>query len=200
MRCRALPPRSTAISPRLPMVAQLQTARHGLQGGSAECAGVPYCARAPRCRWRGGRGGAQHRPGPGEAFDTGRRCDRLLLPAPGERSMISRRNVVLSLAALPAWLQVDWRGLGTVLSGAPGPLCRALPAGGSTDVGARLIAEHLSRSLHQQFLRREPIGRERNARRRCGREERAGRINILVSTDAVASNPSCVQSEFRSVA
>jgi tripartite-type tricarboxylate transporter receptor subunit TctC len=63
------------------------------------------------------------------------------------------------------------------------------PAGGSTDVAARLIAEQLSRVFHQQVY----VENKSGANGTVGIEEAAKSTpdgyTILVSTDAVASNP-----------
>jgi len=128
----------------------------------------------------------------------GRRCDRLLLPAPGERSMISRRNVVLSLAALPL-ASSRLGGLAQSYPARPVRFVVPFPAGGSTDVGARLIAEHLSRSLHQQFFVENRSGANGTSASMC-REERAGRIQHPGFDRCGRQQSVCVQSEFRSVA
>ena len=63
------------------------------------------------------------------------------------------------------------------------------PAGGSTDVGARLIAEHLSRALGQQVY----VENKSGANGTIGIEEAAKSApdgyTVLVTTNSVASNP-----------
>jgi hypothetical protein len=73
-----------------------------------------------------------------------------------ERTMITRRNFTLTLAALPFGLA------GAVHAQAyptkPIRLVVPFPAGGSTDVGARLIAESLSRAFGQsRFMLRTSL-------------------------------------------
>ena len=51
------------------------------------------------------------------------------------------------------------------------------PAGGSTDVGARVIGEHLSRMLGQQIVVENKSGASGNVGFEAAREERAGRLH-----------------------
>src|SRR5213592_1661292 len=53
------------------------------------------------------------------------------------------------------------------------------PAGGSTDVGARLVGEYLSRSLRQQIV----------VENKTAAKSPADGYTVLVATDAVSSNP-----------
>jgi tripartite-type tricarboxylate transporter receptor subunit TctC len=63
------------------------------------------------------------------------------------------------------------------------------PAGGSTDVGARVIAEQLSRSLGQQIVVENKSGANGNLGIEAAAKSPADGYNVLVSTDAVGSNP-----------
>jgi tripartite-type tricarboxylate transporter receptor subunit TctC len=63
------------------------------------------------------------------------------------------------------------------------------PAGGSTDVGARIIGEFLSRSLHQQIVVENKTGANGNIGIEAAARSTADGYTILVATDAVASNP-----------
>jgi tripartite-type tricarboxylate transporter receptor subunit TctC len=63
------------------------------------------------------------------------------------------------------------------------------PAGGSTDVGARLIGEHLSRSLGQQILVENKSGANGNIGMETAAKSAADGYTVLVTTDAVSSNP-----------
>jgi len=63
------------------------------------------------------------------------------------------------------------------------------PAGGSTDVGARVIGEFLSRSLHQQIVVGNKTGANGNIGIEAAARSPADGYTILVATDAVASNP-----------
>src|SRR5262252_9832573 len=63
------------------------------------------------------------------------------------------------------------------------------PAGGSTDVGARLVGESLSRSLRQQIVVENKSGANGNIGIETAARSAADGYTILVVTDAVASNP-----------
>ena len=63
------------------------------------------------------------------------------------------------------------------------------PAGGSTDVGARLVGEHLSRSLHQQSVVVNKSGANGNIGIETAARSVADGYTVLVTTDAVSSNP-----------
>jgi tripartite-type tricarboxylate transporter receptor subunit TctC len=63
------------------------------------------------------------------------------------------------------------------------------PAGGSTDVGARLIGEHLSRSLGQQIVVENKSGANGNIGMETAAKSAADCYTVLVTTDAVSSNP-----------
>jgi tripartite-type tricarboxylate transporter receptor subunit TctC len=63
------------------------------------------------------------------------------------------------------------------------------PAGGSTDVGARLVGEHLSRSLGQQIIVENKSGANGNIGMETAAKSAADGYTVLVTTDAVSSNP-----------
>jgi tripartite-type tricarboxylate transporter receptor subunit TctC len=63
------------------------------------------------------------------------------------------------------------------------------PAGGSTDVGARLIGEHSSRSLGQQIVVENKSGANGNIGMETAAKSAADGYTVLVTTDAVSSNP-----------
>jgi tripartite-type tricarboxylate transporter receptor subunit TctC len=63
------------------------------------------------------------------------------------------------------------------------------PAGGSTDVGARLVGDHLSRSLHQQIVVENKSGANGNIGIENAAKSAADGYTILVATDAISSNP-----------
>src|SRR2546426_3989566 len=63
------------------------------------------------------------------------------------------------------------------------------PAGGSTDVGARLVGEYLSRSLHQQIVVENKSGANGNIGIETAAKSAADGYTVLVATDAVSSNP-----------
>ena len=63
------------------------------------------------------------------------------------------------------------------------------PAGGSTDVGARLVGEYLSRSLRQQIVVENKSGANGNIGIETAAKSAADGYIVLVATDAVSSNP-----------
>jgi tripartite-type tricarboxylate transporter receptor subunit TctC len=63
------------------------------------------------------------------------------------------------------------------------------PAGGSTDVAARLVAEHLSRAFHQQVYVENKSGANGTVGIEDAAKSRPDGYTLLVTTDAVASNP-----------
>jgi len=63
------------------------------------------------------------------------------------------------------------------------------PAGGSTDVGARLVGESLSRSLRQQIVVENKSGANGNIGIETAAKSPADGYTVLVATDAVSSNP-----------
>ena len=103
--------------------------------------------------------------------------------------MITRRNFTLTLAALP--LATGRAGPAQALSYPNKPIRFVVPfpAGGSTDVGARLIAESLSRAFGLQVY----VENKSGANGTIGIEDAASSApdgyTILVTTDSVASNP-----------
>jgi tripartite-type tricarboxylate transporter receptor subunit TctC len=63
------------------------------------------------------------------------------------------------------------------------------PAGGSTDVGARVIGESLSRTLRAQIVVENKTGANGNIGIEVAAKSPADGYTILVATDAVSSNP-----------
>ena len=93
------------------------------------------------------------------------------------RLLISRRSLLRSAAATaaftaaaPAFAQSAWpdRNIKLIVP---------YPAGGSTDVLFRILAEKLKDKLGQSCRGREPARRIRQHRHRHGREKRAGRLH-----------------------
>src|SRR3954447_16441397 len=103
--------------------------------------------------------------------------------------MITRRYFTLALTALP------FAGARIGVAGAQSYPARPIrfvvpfPAGGSTDVGARLITENLSRAFGQQVY----VENKSGANGTIGIEDAAKSppdgYTVLVTTDSVASNP-----------
>jgi tripartite-type tricarboxylate transporter receptor subunit TctC len=101
--------------------------------------------------------------------------------------MITRRNA-LALAALPFGLSIR----GAIAQSYPTKPVRFIvpfPAGGSTDVGARVIAEHLSRAFGQQVYVENKTGANGTIGIEAAARSAPDGYTILVGTDAVASNP-----------
>jgi tripartite-type tricarboxylate transporter receptor subunit TctC len=101
--------------------------------------------------------------------------------------MITRRTLALALAGLPllarsgfAQSQYPTRPIRVVVP---------FPAGGSTDVGARLIAEQLSRAFHQQVYVENKSGANGTVGIEDAARSKPDGYTVLVSTDSVASNP-----------
>src|SRR5499426_898255 len=63
------------------------------------------------------------------------------------------------------------------------------PAGGSTDVSARIIGEYLTRSLGQQVVVENKTGANGNIGIEAAAKSAPDGYTMLVATDAVASNP-----------
>src|SRR3954470_15995034 len=63
------------------------------------------------------------------------------------------------------------------------------PAGGSTDVAARVLGEYLSRTLGQQVFVENRTGANGNLGMEAAAKSPPDGYTILVSTDSVAGNP-----------
>jgi tripartite-type tricarboxylate transporter receptor subunit TctC len=103
--------------------------------------------------------------------------------------MITRRDFTLALAALPLGLAKIGAAHAQAYPTKPIRFVVPFPAGGSTDVGARLIAESLSRTFGRQVY----VENKSGANATIGIEDAAKSApdgyTILVTTDTVASNP-----------
>jgi tripartite-type tricarboxylate transporter receptor subunit TctC len=103
--------------------------------------------------------------------------------------MITRRNFTLTLAALPLAMGRAGPAQAQTYPSKPIRFVVPFPAGGSTDVGARLIAESLSRAFGLQVY----VENKSGANGTIGIEDAAKSApdgyTILVTTDSVASNP-----------
>ena len=103
--------------------------------------------------------------------------------------MITRRHFAITLAALP--FAVAKAGVARAQSYPAKPIRFVVPfpAGGSTDVGARLIAENVSRAFGQQVY----VENKSGANGTIGVEDAAKSApdgyTVLVTIDTVASNP-----------
>src|SRR5712671_5800494 len=103
--------------------------------------------------------------------------------------MITRRQFTFTLAALPFAAAKPGVVQAQSYPARPIRFIVPFPAGGSTDVGARLIAENLSRAFGQQVY----VDNKAGANGTIGIEDAAKSApdgyTILVTTDSVASNP-----------
>jgi tripartite-type tricarboxylate transporter receptor subunit TctC len=91
--------------------------------------------------------------------------------------------VLAMLSALPLTAQAqDWPNK---------PIRMIVPfaAGGSTDVAARLVADHLSRALGQQVVVENRTGANGNIGTEAAAKSAPDGYTILVAPDSVASNP-----------
>jgi tripartite-type tricarboxylate transporter receptor subunit TctC len=104
-------------------------------------------------------------------------------------AMISRRNVALALAALPLGLIRSAAAADQAYPVRPVRLVVPFPAGGSTDVGARLVADSLSRVFGQQVFVENKSGANGTIGVAEVAKSPSDGYSILVTTDAVASNP-----------
>ena len=102
--------------------------------------------------------------------------------------MITRRTFALALSGLPVLAR---SGFAQSQSWPTRPIRVVVPfpAGGSTDVAARLIAEHLSRVFHQQVYVENKSGANGTVGIEDAAKSKPDGYTILVSTDSVASNP-----------
>src|SRR5215467_4797409 len=102
--------------------------------------------------------------------------------------MITRRNLTLILTVLAVGMNAS----GAAAQSYPTKPIRLLvpfPAGGSTDVGARITAEHLSRTFGQQVYVENRSGANGNIGVEAAAKSTPDGYTLLVTIDAVASNP-----------
>src|SRR3954452_5519831 len=101
--------------------------------------------------------------------------------------MITRRTFTLALAALPFGTISTARAQSYPVK--PVRFIVPFPAGGSTDVGARVIAEYLSRTFGQQVFVENKTGANGTIGIEAAAKSAPDGYTILVATDSVASNP-----------
>jgi tripartite-type tricarboxylate transporter receptor subunit TctC len=103
--------------------------------------------------------------------------------------VITRRNFAATLAALPFAAAGTRSAQAQSYPAKPIRFVVPFPAGGSTDVGARLVAEHLSRAFGQQVY----VENKSGANGTIGIEDAAKSApdgyTVLVTTDSVVTNP-----------
>ena len=103
--------------------------------------------------------------------------------------MITRRTLTLALTALPLLAAKSGFAQSQSYPTRPIRVVVPFPAGGSTDVAARLVAEHLSRAFGQQVYVENKSGANGTVGIEDAARSRPDGYTILVGTDAVASNP-----------
>jgi tripartite-type tricarboxylate transporter receptor subunit TctC len=106
--------------------------------------------------------------------------------------MISLRAVLASLALLAAPLTAaaqDWPNR-------PIHFIVPFPAGGSTDLAARVVGEYLSRSLGQQVVVENKSGANGNIGMEAVAKSAPDGYTVLIGTDAVAGNPPVYKMPF----
>jgi tripartite-type tricarboxylate transporter receptor subunit TctC len=103
--------------------------------------------------------------------------------------MITRRTLTLALTALPLLAAKSGFAQSQSYPTRPIRVVVPFPAGGSTDVAARLVAEQLSRVFHQQVYVENKSGANGTVGIEDAAKSRPDGYTILVSTDSVASNP-----------
>jgi tripartite-type tricarboxylate transporter receptor subunit TctC len=103
--------------------------------------------------------------------------------------MLTRRNFTLTLAGLPFGLSTIGGARAQSYPGKPIRFIVPFPAGGSTDVGARVVGEYLSRAFGQQVYVENKTGANGNIGIETAAKSAPDGYTILVATDAVTSNP-----------
>jgi tripartite-type tricarboxylate transporter receptor subunit TctC len=103
--------------------------------------------------------------------------------------MITRRDLMLMLGALSFGLSATGAVTAQSYPTKPIRFIVPFPAGGSTDVGARVIAEYLSRTFAQQVYVENKSGANGTIGVEAAAKSPPDGYTILVTIDAVASNP-----------
>jgi tripartite-type tricarboxylate transporter receptor subunit TctC len=103
--------------------------------------------------------------------------------------MVTRRNFTVTLAALPLLAAKSTFAQSQSYPSRPIRVVVPFPAGGSTDVGARLIGENLSRAFGQQVYVENKSGANGTIGIEDAAKSKPDGYTILITTDSVASNP-----------
>jgi tripartite-type tricarboxylate transporter receptor subunit TctC len=103
--------------------------------------------------------------------------------------MITRRDLTLTLGALSFGLRATGAATAQSYPTKPIRFIVPFPAGGSTDVGARVIAEYLSRTFGQQVYVESKSGANGTIGVEAAAKSPPDGYTILVTTDTVLSNP-----------
>src|ERR1051325_5959581 len=110
----------------------------------------------------------------------------------GGLSMMTPRSLValvLLFCAQPFAVPQDWPSR-------PIHFIVPFPAGGSTDVAARVVGEHLSRQLRQQVVVENKSGANGNVGMEFVAKAAPDGHTVLIGTDAVSSNPHVYKMTF----
>src|SRR5262245_58365333 len=110
-------------------------------------------------------------------------------PPMQERPMTHWRHLALILAALAFGWTAGGAATAQTYPAKPIRFIVPYPAGGSTDVGARVIADQLARTLGQQVYVENRTGANGTIGVEAAAKSAPDGYTILVATDAVASNP-----------
>jgi tripartite-type tricarboxylate transporter receptor subunit TctC len=103
--------------------------------------------------------------------------------------MISRRNFTLAFATLPFAAATAGATPAQSFPAKPIRFVVPFPAGGSTDVGARVVANSLTRAFGQQVYVENKSGANGTIGIEDAAKSEPDGYTILVTTDSVASNP-----------
>src|SRR5262245_26325310 len=122
-------------------------------------------------------------------WSDGRRIDRIVDEPYEERDHFPMVKLRVVAALLALMVSIPMRAEAQEWPNRPIRFIVPFPAGGSTDVGARLVGEHLSRSLHQQIVVENKSGANGNIGIETAAKSAADGYIVLVATDAVSSNP-----------
>lgn len=103
--------------------------------------------------------------------------------------MFSRRILPLTLAVLAFGLNANGAATAQSYPHRPVRFVVPFPAGGSTDLAARLIAQHVSRAVGYQFYVENRSGAGGNIGIEAAAKSPPDGYTVLISTDQVASAP-----------
>src|SRR5436309_4479390 len=106
-----------------------------------------------------------------------------------ERTMITQRILKLTLTVLAAVVLNANSVTAQTYPSKPIRLIVPFPPGGSTDVGARLIAEHLSRAFGQQVHVENRSGANGTIGVEAVAKSTPDGYTILITTDTIMTNP-----------
>jgi tripartite-type tricarboxylate transporter receptor subunit TctC len=106
------------------------------------------------------------------------------------RSLLLALLLSLAFGSMPAAQAQDWPGRGPIRFVVP------YPPGGSTDVGARVIAEHVSKAIGQQIVVENKSGGSGNIGFEYGAKSAPDGYTVLIAPDQVTSAPHVFKVSF----